>query len=359
MVDWNSVTWGEISTLRYGKALRDYRGDDGEVRVWGTNGPIGWTTEGPLGIGPTPIIGRKGAYRGVHLAKGAFWVIDTAYWLELSKEVDPLWAFNRLLLEDINSLDSGSAIPSLTRSHFDALGTLLPPLPEQRRIAGVLGALDDLIETNEQLISDLDELSMSLFLDTWDGTSWCEIQDLGKLTMGQSPPGSALSDEQDGLPFYQGVRDFGSRFPTQRIFTKDSKRQVREGAILIAVRAPVGEINVALTEVSIGRGLAGLEATAPAIALRALRATAETWGAHQGTGTVFSSINGNELKKARVPLVKDDSLSSMLTVLDMQFKELFLENQQLRRTRVGLLPLLMSGKIRVREAEELVKELVG
>jgi type I restriction enzyme, S subunit len=65
MIDWRPSTWGEEISLEYGKGLRGYADGTGPVRVFGTNGPVGWT-DLPLVNGPGVILGRKGAYRGVH-----------------------------------------------------------------------------------------------------------------------------------------------------------------------------------------------------------------------------------------------------------------------------------------------------
>ena len=71
MSEWQSVSWGDLATLEYGKALRSYQDAEGPCRVYGTNGPIGWHTE-PLYHGPSVIVGRKGAYRGIHYAPKPF-----------------------------------------------------------------------------------------------------------------------------------------------------------------------------------------------------------------------------------------------------------------------------------------------
>src|SRR5450759_2089984 len=91
---WSPMRWGDLAVLEYGKALRGYRSPlVSAVRVFGTNGPIGWTKQA-LGKGPTVIVGRKGAYRGVHYSPGPFWVIDTAYWLRpVVDEIDMRWAY--------------------------------------------------------------------------------------------------------------------------------------------------------------------------------------------------------------------------------------------------------------------------
>src|SRR5690606_31891927 len=104
----------------YGRALRNYSKTAGQYRVYGTNGPIGWHDEAlchHLGV----IIGRKGAYRGVHYSPAPFFVIDTAFYLEPKVELDLRWAYYELLSRDINALDSGSAIPSTSRDAFYSL----------------------------------------------------------------------------------------------------------------------------------------------------------------------------------------------------------------------------------------------
>ena len=60
-------------------------------------------------------------------------------------------------------MDSGSAIPSTSREEFYALGVDVPPLPEQRAIAHVLGTLDDKIELNRRMNETLEEMARALF----------------------------------------------------------------------------------------------------------------------------------------------------------------------------------------------------
>ena len=108
---WKKTTWGDLVCLEYGKSLKNYQESTGDIPVFGTNGQIGYTTE-PLYRFPSVIIGRKGAYRGVHYSDKPFFVIDTAFYLHpKTDEIDLLFAYYQLLTQDINSMDSGSAIP--------------------------------------------------------------------------------------------------------------------------------------------------------------------------------------------------------------------------------------------------------
>ena len=85
---WRQLRWGDLATLEYGKGLRGYQEAVAKYPVYGTNGLIGWH-DSALCEKPGIIIGRKGAYRGVHLSKTPFFVIDTAFYLNLlSDDVD-------------------------------------------------------------------------------------------------------------------------------------------------------------------------------------------------------------------------------------------------------------------------------
>ena len=162
--EWQTVTWGDLATLEYGKSFRDYQSSQGPYKVYGTNGQIGWHDVAICQY-PSVIIGRKGAYRGVHYSSTPFSVIDTAFYLKPKMEMDTRWAYYSLLTQDINGMDSGSAIPSTSREDFYGLPVSLPSLPEQRAIAHILGTLDDKIELNRRMNRTLEEMARAIFQD--------------------------------------------------------------------------------------------------------------------------------------------------------------------------------------------------
>jgi type I restriction enzyme S subunit len=240
-------------------------------------------------------------------------------------------------------------VPAIARP-ISSLGAVCMPVPrleEQRKIAGVLGTLDDLIEVNRELMADLDELSMALFRAAWDGDTWVQVDEIGEVEMGSSPPGHTYNEEGLGVVFYQGVRDFGDRYPSARVYCTEPKRLAEKGDILIAVRAPIGNTNIAMERTAIGRGLARLRSRTPSTSLRALRADPRTWAPFEGSGTVFASISGPDLKSARVPSVADSRLEEKLAILDRMHEALHAEMSELIGARDELLPLLMSGRLRV------------
>lgn len=160
--EWRDLRWGDLASLEYGRGLRGHGTSKGIFCVFGTNGPIGWHDEA-LCPHPGVIIGRKGAYRGVHYSPSPFFVIDTAFYLEAKTEIDLRWAYYELLTQDINGMDSGSAIPSTSREAFYALPVRVPPLAQQRAIAHILGTQDDKIELNRRMNETLEAIARSIF----------------------------------------------------------------------------------------------------------------------------------------------------------------------------------------------------
>lgn len=166
MSEWKTYKWGDLISLEYGKPIHDKNLLDGQYPVYGTNGKIGTSNLPPLCKHPSIIIGRKGAYRGVHYSNNPFSVIDTAFFVEpKTSTLDLKWAYYKLLTVDINKMDSGSAIPSTDRYEIYSLSVELPPLDEQRRIAGILGSLDDKIELNRRINANLEAQAQALFIN--------------------------------------------------------------------------------------------------------------------------------------------------------------------------------------------------
>lgn len=163
MQEWTKCKWGDLVTLEYGKSLKGYSAIGGSVPVYGTNGEIGFT-EKALYEGPSVIIGRKGAYRGVHFSNVPFFVIDTAFYIKpKSDQLDLRYAYYHLKTVDLNGMDSGSAIPSTSREDFYELPARIPPYLKQVQIAEILSSLDDKIELNNKINQELEALAQAIF----------------------------------------------------------------------------------------------------------------------------------------------------------------------------------------------------
>ena len=90
----------------------------------------------------------------------------------------------------------------------------------------------------------------------WIETTLGEICDIN---MGQSPPSSTYNTNKDGLPFFQGKAEFSDLYPVPNKWCSQPKKEAEKGSILISVRAPVGDVNIANRHCCIGRGLAAIK----------------------------------------------------------------------------------------------------
>jgi len=92
------------------------------------------------------------------------------------------------------------------------------------------------------------------------GSDKRRLDSVADIIMGQSPPGSTYNEDGDGLPFFQGVRDFNYRYPSTRVYCSAPTKIAHPGDILLSVRAPIGRVNIADRECCIGRGLSIIRA---------------------------------------------------------------------------------------------------
>lgn len=355
MSDWERTSWGAVADLRYGKALRDYRTQMGRVRVFGTNGAVGYTDVAQA-TGPGVIIGRKGAYRGVHYSPGDYWVIDTAFYLAPKRPLDLRWAYYSLQLADINGLDSGSAIPSTTRESFGSLAALVPSLPEQQRIAQVLGALDDKIAANTALAATADEWLQSRYRHAVRaGAVEAPLIKEFVIDFGEPFGGAHFVDPGIGRPLIR-IRDLKT-FESQVWTTESRPREVvvQAGDIVVGMDAEfrattwLGEPGLLNQRVcrfshpSLGRALVRE-------AIRTPLAEVES----EKSATTVIHLNKSDIARKSAILPDHEAIASFESEAEPVFAArvaLAAENRTLIATRDALLPQLMSGRLRVRDAE--------
>lgn len=171
--------WGDLISLEYGRPVKDKAALDGPVPVFGTNGKIGTSHLTPLCPNASFILGRKGAYRGVHYSDVPFSVIDTAFYAKnlAPEKLSLKWAYYMFLTYDINNMDSGSAIPSTDRYEIYAIEVELPTLEEQLKAVHLLETFDDKIELNQKINSNLERQASALL-----GEYFAKIEILAKLS---------------------------------------------------------------------------------------------------------------------------------------------------------------------------------
>ena len=206
-----------------------------------------------------------------------------------------------------------------------------------------------------QLNDYLAEFADSYFKEAFNSLETnAQLSDIAQVTMGQSPAGASYNEEGKGAVLYQGRGDFGWRYPTRRLFTTEPKRMASKNDVLMSVRAPVGDLNIAFEDCCIGRGLAAIHSDYQSYVLYLMRSLKSQLDAYNGEGTVFGSINGKSLKTFPIALptiTAIDDFQNFIKPIDDVIRCNEQEKRDLEELRDLLLPKLMSGEIDVSQID--------
>jgi len=264
---------------------------------------------------------------------------------------------------------TGATIKHLPREQLARVLIRFPEWSEQRAIAVVLSAYDDLIATNQRRIALLEDAARRLYREWFvhlrfpghesvpvkDGVpeGWAKLPlgDVAEITMGQSPESKYYNTDGDGLPFHQGVSDFGHRFVKHETYTKLATRIGEAGDILCSVRAPVGRLNFTRDKIAIGRGLSAMRSRTGHQSLLFYQLDALFVEEDMiGGGAIFASVGKKELV-GQLILQPSTSIATtfnrLVSDLDLQIENLDSQNQELAKARDLLLPKLMYGQLDV------------
>lgn len=252
---------------------------------------------------------------------------------------------------------TGTTVSNLRIPHLEQIQIPYLPLEQQAKISSVLRALEEKIENNRRLNDNLQQQAMSLYAEMFLNSSDSNVtsgtlSDIAVITMGQSPSGSSYNEDGVGEVFYQGRAEFGFRFPKRRLFTTEPKRMAEAGDVLLSVRAPVGDLNIAYERCCIGRGLGAIHSKTghSSFVLYTMFALRSQLDVFNGEGTVFGSINRDALNAIPIdipPVTEIDQFEVVSHPIDELIRANYEENCRLEAIRDSLLPKLMSGEIDV------------
>lgn len=295
------------------------------------------------------------------IATGRFWVNNHAHILQGKRSY-----LNKYLLWFLNNANisphiTGAVQPKLSKTNLASIPVLLPKEEKAREaIVLVLSSLDDKIELLRKQSETLEQIVQAIFNEWFvklatdstlpDGWKMGTLGEEFQITMGQSPKGETFNENGDGMIFFQGRTDFQSRFPKTRLYTTTPVRVAEPSDVLVSVRAPVGDINVALEQCCIGRGLAAIRGNAKSYTLYKILSMQTEIRAFDAEGTVFGSVSKTDLANIPVAIPSPDAVARFEAVAS-PFDQKILNNSRqagtLSRVRDLLLPRLMSGEIRV------------
>ena len=246
-------------------------------------------------------------------------------------------------------------------SDLEKLLVKVPPIEEQRKTARVLSRIDKKIEVNKEINENLEQQAQALYHHIFienASSEWKEgtLSDIADITMGQSPAGSSYNEDGKGEIFFQGRAEFGFRFPSIRLYTTEPKRMACVNDVLMSVRAPVGDINIAHTDCCIGRGLAAIHSKTEqqSFILYTMFALKKQLNIFNSEGTVFGSINRNALNNMPIVIPSSDSrtvFEDTVAPIDAAIRNNYDEICRLTELRDTILPKLMAGELDISDID--------
>ncbi len=310
--------------------------------------------------------GTPGTSFGAHIWKDQEAVLNQhIFKLEFNqKELDKGFlknAMNFRILKLIDDAHGSAGLRHITKKMFEETIIPLPPLSEQSRIAAKIAQLFALlrkVESSTQQYAKLQTLLKSKVLDLAmrgklvkqdpndepasvllekikaekeqlikekkikkskplppitdeekpfeipDSWKWVRLGDIAHTVMGQAPKGSTVNEIGEGTEFHQGKTKFTEKVIGKSLkYTTSNNKIIDNKYIIMAVRAPVGDVNLLDRKISIGRGLAGIM---PYISSKeyifCYLDSIKTYFEVNSTGSTFKAINGNTIKNTPIPL---------------------------------------------------------
>ncbi len=329
-------------------------------------------------------------------------ICSTDIWVVRPKDaVDSRFLFYLMSSPDFIEVSSraseGTRMPRAKWEFLAQMNVVLPSLKVQRAIAHILGSLDDKIELNRRMNKTLEDMARaiykswfvdfdpvrakaegrdpnlpphiaSLFPDSFEDSElgpipkgWRvgSVGDHFRLTMGQSPPGSTYNETGEGIPFYQGRTDFGFRFPSRRVFCTAPTRFAEKGDTLVSVRAPVGDVNIAIEKCSVGRGVAAIRhrCGSRSYTYYTMHHLREHFRQFDAVGTVFGCINKTDFERLPFVVPVPDTLVEFDRIVSLLDDRLEINEHQsfiMASIRDSVLPKMISGELRLQDAKRFV-----
>lgn len=164
MMEMKKYKLSELLTIKNGCDHKHL--EDGDYPVFGSGGVMRYVDKF-LYDKPSILLPRKGSISNIQYCDTPFWTVDTLYYTIVNEKLaHPYFLYRYLTLLDMSTRITGTGLPSMTFDSYYNINVKLPPLPEQKRIASVLSALDKKIALNRQINENLEALARQLY-DYW------------------------------------------------------------------------------------------------------------------------------------------------------------------------------------------------
>ena len=151
----------DLLTIKNGTDYREEK--SGNIPVYGSGGIMTYI-ENYLYNGESILLPRKGTLNNIMYVNGKFWTVDTMYWSIVNKNIaNTYFLSNYLKCLNLEGIQTGSTLPSMTNTAYYGIPVLLPDLKEQNVIAKVLSSIDDKIALNNKINAELEQIAKTLY----------------------------------------------------------------------------------------------------------------------------------------------------------------------------------------------------
>lgn len=366
-MNWVNCDLGDVLTLKRGYDLPNDKRIEGETPVVSSSGVIGFHNESKVSA-PAVVTGRYGTLGEVYFVDTDCWPLNTALYVKDFKGNRPrfIYYFLQNILSGMQS--DKAAVPGVNRNDLHARKVKFPKDENlQKKIEELVTPYDDLIENNRRRIQLLEDSARLLYREWFvllrfpghehvkivegvpEGWSRKKLIEIADITMGQSPKSEFYNENGNGLPFHQGVTNYGFRFVEHTTYCTMPTRLAEPFDILCSVRAPVGRINITLDRIILGRGLAAIRSKENNqsflfFSLKSYFIVEDIIG----SGSIYASVTKKDTENIEILIPQKyliDQFEDVSKKIDKQIINLSKQNSQLVKARDLLLPRLMSGEI--------------
>lgn len=160
-MEWKTEQLGNLITIKYGKDHKKLK--DGPFPVYGSGGIMRFV-DTAIYNKPSLLLPRKGSLNNIMFTDKPFWTVDTMFWSIIDEsKIEPKFLYYTMCKKNLVALNVGTSVPSLTVPVLEDVSIPYPPIPIQRKIAGILSALDSKIENNNKINANLEAQAQALF----------------------------------------------------------------------------------------------------------------------------------------------------------------------------------------------------
>ncbi len=227
---------GDISTMKYGKLPP--KNNSGQYPIWSGYRNVGFTDTYNCSKGTIIVVARGvGGTGDVKIAKEDCFLTNLSIAVNIDTDIClPQYFYYKFYLSNLRYLDSGSAQSQITIDDLKRLQISLPSLEEQRRIAGILGAIDDKIENNRRINSNLELQAQALFgnLISNSNLEYKLIADIEHLIETGRRPKGGVANIANGVPSIgaENIKGLGKYdYSKTKYITEEFAQSLKKGFI--------------------------------------------------------------------------------------------------------------------------------